>query len=76
LKFNFKLCGQNHKVDIRGDLGIKVNTIVVGADVTHPQTGLDLGCPSMAGLVASYGDLDGKPDSGGDYHRYLASARL
>jgi hypothetical protein len=41
--------------------------MVVGADVTHPGKTLDDGCPSMAGVVATY-------DSRAI--QYLASARL
>lgn len=48
--------------------------MIVGADMTHAGKGDDPGCPSMTGIVASFGE---NPNAiPGDYHRYLASARL
>jgi Piwi domain len=43
------------------------NTMIVGADVTHPKEGQQLNCPSIAGVVAT--DKD-------ESSCYLASARL
>lgn len=68
LKINFKLGGTNHQVKT---LGVKKNTMIVGADVTHPRKIMDPNqyepCPSMAGVVAT-SDLN--------HAHYLASARL
>ncbi|KAG9233432.1 Piwi domain-containing protein [Amylocarpus encephaloides] len=65
LKINFKLGGRNHT--LRDGLGLRQDTLVVGADVTHPGRCPDPGCPSLAGLVAC--DASHSSD-------YLASARL
>lgn len=43
------------------------DTMVLGADVTHPAGDVDDTCPSMAGIVATYND---------HHAHYLASARL
>jgi hypothetical protein len=43
------------------------NTMIDGADVTHPKEGQQLNCPSIAGVVAT--DKD-------ESSCYLASARL
>jgi eukaryotic translation initiation factor 2C len=64
LKINVKLGGINHRID---NMGISKNTMVVGADVTHPNKDSPEECPSMAGLVATYE---------ADYAHYLPSARL
>jgi hypothetical protein len=47
------------------DAGMRENTMVVGADVTHPQKGS--GCPSIAGVVATVNEHAAL---------YFASARL
>ncbi|KUJ21325.1 stem cell self-renewal protein Piwi, partial [Mollisia scopiformis] len=64
LKFNFKNGGTNHRVH---SLGIKPNTMIVGADVTHPGRDADETCPSLAGTVATYEE---------SHAHYLASARM
>ena len=67
LKFNFKLGGQNHAIQ-NGITGLKDNTMIVGADVTHSAKGpVENGAPSLAGVVAS---------SGQSPSNYVASARL
>jgi eukaryotic translation initiation factor 2C len=76
LKINSKLKGVSHtisgSVDIktgrhRGVSGAKTNTMIIGADVTHPKEGQQHICPSMAGVVAT--DQDNSSC-------YLGSARL
>lgn len=66
LKVNYKLGGRNHAL-YEGVLLKNVNTLIIGADVTHPGKGKDPGSPSMAGVVACRGDA---PST------YQASARL
>ncbi|CAG8960884.1 hypothetical protein HYFRA_00002421 [Hymenoscyphus fraxineus] len=75
LKLNAKLKGVNHQLrpahdaikdKFYGATKVLRNTMLVGADVTHPKNGDD-GCPSIAGIVAT-----DDPTSG----NYLASARL
>lgn len=74
LKFNFKLGGTNHQIE--GNLSvIKPKTLLVGADVTHGGKTDDSGCPSLAGVVASCGQIP-SASFAGDFHRYLASARM
>ncbi|KUJ21351.1 Piwi-domain-containing protein [Mollisia scopiformis] len=65
LKINFKLGGVNHR--LAGTSGVKLNTMLVGADVTHSGKGADPGCPSLAGVVSSCSSSIGK---------FVASARL
>lgn len=54
LKINFKMGGVNHILDETafGKL-IKMKTMIVGADVTHPAQHSISGCPSIAGVVAT-----------------------
>ena len=52
---------------VRGRSGAKKNTMIVGADITHPKEGQQDSCPSMAVVVAT--DQD-------DSSCYLGSARL
>ncbi|CAG8983838.1 hypothetical protein HYALB_00005476 [Hymenoscyphus albidus] len=74
LKLNAKLKGVNHQLrrnvtavdKFYGATEVPKNTMLVGADVTHPKNGDD-GCPSIAGIVAT-----DDPNSG----NYLASAIL
>ncbi len=71
LKINFKLKGVSHKIEHsdfhgQGISGAKLNTMIVGADVTHPGQGID-NCPSMAAVVATDDEVSS---------RYLGSARL
>lgn len=65
LKVNFKLGGTNHEI-VKG-FGLLANTMIVGADVTHPGRASALSCPSIAGVVATISDAQ---------QTYLASARL
>jgi hypothetical protein len=77
LKINSKLKGVSHKITgsvlatsggERGkSSGARKNTMIIGADVTHPKEGHQHSCPSMAGVVAT--DQD-------DSSCYLGSARL
>ncbi|TGO18599.1 hypothetical protein BPAE_0378g00050 [Botrytis paeoniae] len=73
LKANFKLVGINHIIgDVKEPLKLiesiqNDSLMIFGADVSHPGKGLDPGCPSMAGVVAS---LDSK------FCHFAASARL
>lgn len=74
LKVNFKLCGLSHEVvptsfmrtALAGSCGSYSNTMVVGADVTHPGK-TAVSCPAMAAIVATN---DNKSCL------YLGSARL
>lgn len=61
---NFKNGGTNHRIH---GMKIKANTMIIGADVTHPGMGALDTYPSIAGIVASYD---------AEYVHYLASARL
>lgn len=66
LKANIKLGGVTHRLNDNPKWwGALANTMIVGADVTHP--GENIVCPSMAGIVATYDDTAA---------HYLASARL
>jgi len=62
-----KLGGVSHKIKgLTLGCGAKPQTMIVGADVTHPGKNSDH-CPSMAGIVATNDD---------ESNHYLASARL
>lgn len=57
LKINMKLGGTNHTLEhknlkalYKGDV---INTMIVGADVTHPAAHSIQGCPSIAAVTAS-----------------------
>lgn len=68
LKINLKAAGSNHT--IAGGLiggGFMKDTLVMGADVTHPGPGSIPGCPSIAAIVGSVDDHAG---------RFLGSMRL
>ncbi|KAF8848371.1 Piwi-domain-containing protein [Acephala macrosclerotiorum] len=69
LKFNIKLRGVNHQLhppsSSVGPSGAPKETMIVGADVTHPGQFAE-GCPSMAAVVATIDDTSG---------HYLGSAR-
>lgn len=67
LKFNLKLGGTSH--DLGHDWDSKFdNTMIMGADVTHP--GRDGSCPSLAAVVATYStEADIRT-------HYLGSARM
>ena len=66
LKINAKLGGTNHVIDDSFKPAISKDTIVFGADVTHPSP-TENGIPSIAAVVASM-----------DYHasKYHARARV
>lgn len=53
LKYQLKLKGITHHVDYGNHAEILKNTIVLGADVTHPGPGAANGCPSIAAVVGS-----------------------
>lgn len=53
MKFNQKLGGVNHTVDIQKMAPLDAKTIVFGIDVTHPSPGSAETAPSIAGVVAS-----------------------
>ena len=68
LKINFKLGGICHALaDNRQWYGAKPNTMIVGADVTHPGRTANPTFPSLAAVVATR-------DERSAY--YLGSARL
>lgn len=57
LKYNLKVSGTNHLLH-QGFQALKktngeANTIVVGADVTHPGAGAQVGTPSIAAVVGT-----------------------
>ncbi|KAF7950518.1 hypothetical protein EAE96_007801 [Botrytis aclada] len=58
--------GVNHRLSGDENMGLKPDTMIIGADVTHPKAGNDR-CPSMTGVVATVDDLK---------ITYHASARL
>ncbi|CAI6325792.1 unnamed protein product [Periconia digitata] len=53
LKFNQKLGGVNHSIDVKSLSPLDQNTILFGIDVTHPSPGSSEMSPSIAGVVAS-----------------------
>lgn len=53
MKFNLKLGGMNHVVDLRKTTRLDELTILFGIDVTHPSPGSNSSSPSIAGVVAS-----------------------
>lgn len=53
MKFNQKLGGVNHTVDIQKMAPLDAKTILFGIDVTHPSPGSAESAPSIAGVVAS-----------------------
>lgn len=57
MKFNLKLGGMNHQLDLERDHAMKIlekdTTMLVGLDVTHPSPGSAPNAPSVAGMVAS-----------------------
>ena len=68
LKINIKMGGINHVLG-QGDFGklLKMRTMIMGADVTHPAQQSIPGCPSIAGVVATVGR---------DFATYPGSLRL
>ncbi|KAF2122915.1 hypothetical protein BDV96DRAFT_656661 [Lophiotrema nucula] len=71
MKINLKLGGRNHLVSDKGNSNplrtMLKDTIVLGADVTHPGASSLVGCPSVAAIVGSV-DPDGT--------KYLGSVRM
>ncbi|KAF1951180.1 Piwi-domain-containing protein [Byssothecium circinans] len=65
MKANLKAGGTNHSVE--GIADIMNDTLVLGADVTHPGPGALLGTPSIAAIVGSVDKTGGK---------FLGSMRL
>ncbi|KAH8725031.1 ribonuclease H-like domain-containing protein [Phaeosphaeriaceae sp. PMI808] len=57
MKFNQKLGGVNHTVELRKLAPLDAQTIVFGIDVTHPSPGSAESAPSIAGVVASVDSL-------------------
>ncbi|XPT01576.1 hypothetical protein M3J09_010708 [Ascochyta lentis] len=67
LKLNLKASGTNHTT-VNGQISqIMPDTLVLGADVTHPSVGALQGCPSIAAIVGSVDAHAG---------RFLGSMRL
>ncbi|KAF2865134.1 hypothetical protein BDV95DRAFT_612925 [Massariosphaeria phaeospora] len=75
MKANLKLAGRNHSSadrktsnsqrttnSVQQILESKLlqNTLILGADVTHPGSGSLIGCPSIAAVVGSVDDAGGK----------------
>jgi eukaryotic translation initiation factor 2C len=53
MKFNQKLGGVNHTVELAKMAPLDAQTILFGIDVTHPSPGSAESAPSIAGVVAS-----------------------
>ncbi|KAL5116399.1 hypothetical protein ACEQ8H_005747 [Pleosporales sp. CAS-2024a] len=57
MKFNQKLGGVNHTVELSKMAPLDAQTILIGIDVTHPSPGSSETAPSIAGVVASVDSL-------------------
>jgi len=57
MKFNQKLGGVNHTVELKRMAPLDAQTILFGIDVTHPSPGSSESAPSVAGVVASVDSL-------------------
>jgi eukaryotic translation initiation factor 2C len=57
MKFNQKLGGVNHTVELKKMAPLDLQTILFGIDVTHPSPGSSESAPSIAGVVASVDSL-------------------
>ncbi|CAO2655718.1 Nn.00g045210.m01.CDS01 [Neocucurbitaria sp. VM-36] len=57
MKFNQKLGGVNHTVELKRMAPLDEKTILFGIDVTHPSPGSAETAPSIAGVVASVDSL-------------------
>ncbi|EAT86396.1 hypothetical protein HBI56_100990 [Parastagonospora nodorum] len=57
MKFNQKLGGVNHTVELKRMAPLDPQTILFGIDVTHPSPGSSDSAPSVAGVVASVDSL-------------------
>lgn len=70
MKINMKLGGTNHKVqglaESGGGASKLQNTMILGADVTHPSPGSVEGTPSVAAVVGSFD---------ADFTKFLGSMR-
>jgi eukaryotic translation initiation factor 2C len=67
MKANLKTEGSNHTIAEGVLQDIMKDTLVLGADVTHPNSSSIIGCPSIAAIVGSVDDHAG---------RFLGSMRL
>jgi eukaryotic translation initiation factor 2C len=67
MKANLKMGGINHSAASKLKEMWLANTLVLGADVTHPTNGALPGCPSVAAVVGSVESTGG---------RFLGSMRL
>ncbi|KAK7186103.1 piwi domain-containing protein [Paraphaeosphaeria sporulosa] len=67
LKMNLKAAGINHTIEKGMISALTRDTLVLGADVTHPGPGSVPGCPSIAAIVGSVDQYAG---------RFLGSMRL
>lgn len=67
LKMNLKAAGINHTIKNGLIQEFMKDTLVLGADVTHPGPGSIPGCPSIAAIVGSVDEHAG---------RFLGSMRL
>ena len=67
MKLNLKLQGINHTISGGLIESIFTNTLVLGADVTHPGPSSITGCPSIAAIVGSVDKYAG---------RFLGTMRL
>jgi eukaryotic translation initiation factor 2C len=69
MKANLKFRGINHCAESSNDVSKKwlKDTLVLGADVTHPSGGALPGCPSIAAVVGSTEETGG---------RFLGSVQL
>jgi eukaryotic translation initiation factor 2C len=67
LKANLKARGSNHTINGGVLSNIMADTLVLGADVTHPNSSSIQGCPSVAAIVGSVDAHAG---------RFLGSMRL
>jgi eukaryotic translation initiation factor 2C len=67
MKANLKMAGSNHTIDNGVIDDTLKDTLVLGADVTHPGPGSLMECPSTAAIVGSVDSWAG---------RFLSSMRL
>ena len=67
MKVNLKMAGSNHTIQAKGLHDCMRDTLILGADVTHPSAGSIAGCPSIAAIVGSVDSWAG---------RFLGSMRL
>ncbi|KAF3038916.1 hypothetical protein E8E11_000595 [Didymella keratinophila] len=60
MKANFKGAGSNHMIQGGNVEQIMADTLVLGADVTHPSGGSIQGCPSIAAIAGSVDNHAGR----------------